>query len=650
MTISDRSLTLVKSRVDLVALIGETVKLVRKGRSWTGLCPFHKEKSPSFYVTPERGVYHCFGCGEHGSGIDFVMKTEGASFPEAVRGLAERLGIELEETATVEERREEAAVKRSRDDLFRVNDLSAAYFETMLREHPHARLARDEIARRGLVSQGPLDAVANALQAFRLGYAPSGWDGLTGHLRASGISPLAAEKVGLLVARGSGSGHYDRFRHRLMFAILDLQGRVVGFSGRVLPDPETGQIDKEQGKYVNSPESPIYKKGETVFGLFQARQTVRQSEQAVVVEGNFDVVSLHARGITNVVAPLGTAFTTEQAALIKRFCPEVVLLFDGDAAGRKAIRSSREPCRKAGLHVRAATLPDGKDPDDIARERGPDGIKAVIGASRGLLEYLIAATLDESFARAGAEDRAARVQEVVELLKSEDDPTVRAMAQRFADDIAGRLASSELGQFDTRTFEALSRVVRGALSGPGRAAMAAAGGGRGNGEGHGDDSDHPHAPRDHDAVAAPRDQVTEALLGAMLDYPHLLDDPDVVSALDYLNGDAVFVVAALQGASTSGDFRLDADEFLAHVPPSVHAFCRARLAAPVHQHDDTARKELLANAEKLRHRALSREKATAERESARAEARGEEEESFSLLREAQEAARKKQEMRRRLVS
>lgn len=613
------------------------MKLVRRGRSWIGLCPFHKEKSPSFHVTPERGIFHCFGCSEHGSAIDYVMKTEGVGFPDAVRSLAERAGIELEENSTPEERREEMAQRRARDDLFRVNDLAAAYFEQMLREHPHARLARDELSHRGLVSQAPLDTIANALQAFRIGYAPSGWDGLAGHLRAAGVSPIAAEKVGLLLARQGSSGHYDRFRHRLMFAILDLQGRVVGFSGRILPDPDHGKIDKEAGKYVNSPESPIYKKGDTVFGLYQARQSIRQGEQAVVVEGNFDVVSLHARGIQNVVAPLGTAFTTEQAALIKRFCPEVVLLFDGDAAGRKAIRASREPCRKAGLHVRAATLPEGKDPDDLVRERGPDGIKAVLGASRGLLEYLIAATLDESFARAGAEDRAARVQEVIELLRAEDDPTVRAMAQRFADDIAGRLASSELGQFDVRTFEALSRAVRGALAGPSPTATRSAG----------DDSApsgnrHPGLPSE----SASRDLVTEALLGALLDYPHLIGDDDVMRSFDYLNGDAVFVVTALQEATDPHDFRLDAAEFLAHVPPSVHAFCRARLAAPVHQHDETARSELLANAEKLRRRALSREKATAERESAKAEARGEEEESFSLLREAQEAARKKQEMRK----
>ena len=626
MTISDRSLQLVKARTDIVALIGESVKLLRKGRSWTGLCPFHKEKSPSFYVTPERGVFHCFGCAEHGSAIDFIMKTEGVSFPDAVRSLAERAGIELEESSTVEERREEASQKRQREDLFRVNDLAAAYFEQMLREHPHASLGRAEIERRGLVSTAPLDAVANALQAFRLGYAPSGWDGLTSHLRAAGISPVAAERVGLLVSRSGGPGHYDRFRHRLMFAILDLQGRVVGFSGRVLPDPDSGQIDKEAGKYVNSPESPIYKKGDTVFGLFQARQTIRQSEQAIVVEGNFDVVSLHARGVTNVVAPLGTAFTAEQAALLKRFCPEVVLLFDGDAAGRKAIRSSREPCRKAGLAVRAATLPEGKDPDDIARERGADGIKAVVGASRGLLEYLITATLDESFSRSGAEDRVLRVREVADLLQSETDPTVRRMAQSFADDVAGRLASSERGQLDVPTFEALSRVVRAALSGPVR------------GEGG--------APQAEREAQAPRDLVTEALLGALLDYPHLLADADVITGLQDLNGDSVFVVVALQAAIAPDDFKLDADEFLAHVPPAVHAFCRARLAAPVHQHDETARTELLANADKLRRRALSREKVTAERESARAEARGEEEESFSLLRDAQEAARKKMDMRK----
>ncbi|HEU4410969.1 MAG TPA: CHC2 zinc finger domain-containing protein, partial [Polyangiaceae bacterium] len=256
MTIAETTIQLVRQRTDLAALVGETVKLMRRGRSWLGLCPFHKEKTPSFHVTPERGMFHCFGCGEHGNAITFVMKVEGLTFPEAVRRLAERAGVEVEETGSERERREEAARRRARDDLYAVGNLAAVYFEQMLREHPHAPLARAELERRGLVASSPTDPVATALGAFRVGYAPAGWDGLTTFLREQGVSPLLGEQVGLLVARQSGPGHYDRFRNRLMFAVVDVQGRVVAFSGRVLPDPQTGQVDKETGKYINSPESP----------------------------------------------------------------------------------------------------------------------------------------------------------------------------------------------------------------------------------------------------------------------------------------------------------------------------------------------------------------------------------------------------------
>ncbi|HEU4533466.1 MAG TPA: toprim domain-containing protein, partial [Polyangiaceae bacterium] len=402
--------------------------------------------------------------------ITFVMKVEGLTFPEAVRRLAERAGLEVEETGTERERREEASRRKARDDLYALGNLAAVYFEKMLREHPHAGIARDELERRGLVARTPTDPVATALGAFRVGYAPAGWDGLTTFLREQGVSPFPAEQVGLLVARQQGSGHYDRFRHRLMFAVVDVQGRVVAFSGRVLPDPQTGQVDRETGKYINSPESPIYRKGETVFGLFQARQALRERQEAVVVEGNFDVVSLHARGIANVVAPLGTAFTAEQATLIKRFAPTAVLLFDGDAAGRKATRAAREPCKKAGLTVKVATLPAGKDPDDLAREKGPAAVENVIRAARNLLEYLITSALDESFVRADAAERAVRVREVAELLRSEDDPMVRDMAKSYVDTIVGQLALTgpQFGAsgVDQATFSSMAREVEQALRGP----------------------------------------------------------------------------------------------------------------------------------------------------------------------------------------
>lgn len=630
MTIAETTIQLVRQRTDLAALVGETVKLMRRGRSWLGLCPFHKEKTPSFHVTPERGMFHCFGCGEHGNAITFVMKVEGLTFPEAVRRLAERAGLEVEETGSERERREEAARRRARDDLYSVGNLAAVYFEQMLREHPSAPIAQAELERRGLVAHKPTDAVATALGAFRVGYAPAGWDGLATFLREQGVSPLLGEQVGLLVGRQNGPGHYDRFRHRLMFAVVDVQGRVVAFSGRVLPDPQTGLVDKETGKYINSPESPIYRKGETVFGLFQARQALRERQEAVVVEGNFDVVSLHARGLCNVVAPLGTAFTAEQATLIKRFAPTAVLLFDGDAAGRKATRSAREPCKKAGLAVKVAVLPQGKDPDDLAREKGAEAVERVVRAARGMLEHLISTSLDESFARADTAERAGRVREVAELLRGEDDPMVRDMARSYVDAIVGQLAlvGPQFGSsgLDQATFQALARQVEQALRRPPDP----------EGPPEGGEATPPAPP------PQPLDQLAERILGALLDFPGLLAEAEVCDALGHLNGDSVLAVAAIRRKVVKDpDLGLDADEFLAHLPPSLHAFARKRLAAPVHQDLAAARGEVLNNAERIRKRALTQENRLDARETVQMRATGDDDEAFARLRDISERARLK---------
>jgi len=329
--ISPKTISAIRERVEIVSIISETVKLTRKGRSYTGLCPFHREKTPSFSVNPEKGFFYCFGCKEKGTAFDFLMKVEGLSFPEAARRLADHAGIEIEETATDAERREADAARRAIDDLYAVNQLAAHWFERQLREHTAANLAWDELRRRGLAPAegGELEPrVRDALQAFRVGYAPSSWDGLTQFFAQQGVSPVVATKVGLIAPRKNAAGHYDWFRHRLMFAILDVRGRVVGFSGRILPDPETGTVDKQNPKYINSPESPVYQKGQTLFGLYQARQAIRQEEEAILVEGNFDVVSLHARGVCNVVAPLGTAFTPAQAKLLHDSGLNVVVATD----------------------------------------------------------------------------------------------------------------------------------------------------------------------------------------------------------------------------------------------------------------------------------------------------------------------------------
>jgi DNA primase len=585
--IGQETIDRVRREARIVAVVGETVKLVKKGRSHVGLCPFHKEKTPSFHVNEERGFYHCFGCSVSGDAIKFVMETRGMPFVDAVRMLAEREGIEIVETGSDRERRQQQEARRRQDELYEIGGTAAAFFERMLREHPLAGHARAELARRGLVASTPTGAIADALQAFRVGYAPHGWSSLVRHLTDSGAGLRAAETVGLVAPRRSGQGHYDRFRHRLMFAVIDAFGRVIAFSGRSLAEPTAEELGRHglepagaagepPAKYINSPESPIYKKREALFGLYQARQAIKQAGECVLVEGNFDVVSLHARGIANVVAPLGTAFTAEQARQIKRHCPKLVVLFDGDAAGRRATRAAREPCREAGLLARVAVVPAGTDPDELVRREGPEALARIVASSRSMLEHLIETTLDSGFAADDAQARAQKIREVTELLAAEEDPAVRAMARRHADAIAERL-----GVADVRTFQALAAAVEKALAGPSGAAP------RG-----GDARVEQPRPRDR------RAEVGREILGVFLDFPELADTEPGTLAAAALEGDAAAALGALRHAMGPAG-RVDPELVLAKLPPSIHPFALARLAAPRHERLDDAMAALTENVKKL---------------------------------------------------
>lgn len=672
--ISPETIALVKERTDIAALVAETVKLTRRGRSFVGLCPFHQEKTPSFHVNPERGMFYCFGCHEKGSAVDFVIKTEGYSFPEAIRALAERAGIEVQETATDAERREAAAARKDKEDLFSVNGAAATFFERSLRgrsAHPLAHYAQEELARRGLPlpednsAVGEDARIGDTLQAFRVGYAPFGWDGLASYLRQQGISPVLAEKVGLLVPRSSGSGHYDRFRHRLMFAVSDLHGRVIAFSGRALPDPSPEELaalklqapnsspDAAPAKYINSPESPIYTKGEHLFGLLQARQPIRTKGEAVLVEGNFDVVALHARGLTNVVAPLGTAFTTPQAKLLKRFAPTVIVLFDGDAAGRKATRASRVPCREGGLDAKVAVLPRGLDPDELVRKQGVAALERILKSARGMRQHLLEDALDSEAFRSGSlEDQRARIRAVLQYLGEENDPTLRAMSKTYADQLSSKLVVRGQPLASLRELEA---AVDQAVSGGARARPA-----------QGD----AQATESHDRARsrARENAISLEILGALLDFPALLDDPEVAQALAVLDGDAAMAVYALRrtlslhakmGPSQAGhegdgretpnegsdprlvEIGVYADEFLAQIPALIHPFAVGRLASPAFDSIDVARGVLFENARKLSSLSLKRENAAGIEELHRVEAQGDADTENEMLRAIAERAQKK---------
>jgi DNA primase len=594
--ISPETIALVRERTNIVAVITESVpSLKRKGRSWVGLCPFHKEKTGSFNVNPDRGFFHCFGCKESGSAIDFLMKHDGLTFPEAVRALADRCGIEVQEDQK-RDTTEFDRVKKHKDDLLAVMNVAATFYERQLHEHADKAYAIEELEKRGLKPD------QDVIQQFRIGYAPAAWDSLAQHLKAQGLSPALGEQVGLLVPRQGSSGHYDRFRHRLMFAVMDTQGRVVAFSGRALRE-----ITKEEGKdpppkYVNSPESAVYTKGNLLFGLFQARHAIRQEDTAILVEGNFDVVSLHARGLQNVVAPLGTAFTDEQAKLLRRYSSQLVLCFDGDAAGRKAMRAARDPSRDAGVTVRVALMPHmfqqwraeaGVDPDALARDKGIAAVKDAVAQSRGLVEFLLEDFLDASFNAADASEKSARVQGVAKLLADEDDPLQRAILKQRVDTLAGRLdlvrrEDSARGNHSPEAFRALESAVKRIASSKREAAPKLRPG----------QVDAPPDRARFDTRKAGRKAMAQ-IVGALIEFPELLDDPHVAVGISLLTETAAMTVATLRSFASGSS--LYATDFVAHLQDAgVREFAKQRIAAPQYETIDLAKADVEKAIERLR--------------------------------------------------
>jgi DNA primase len=432
--IADDLIAEIRDRTDIVGLIGEYVDLKQRGANFIGLCPFHNEKTPSFNVRRDRQFFHCFGCQESGDALAFVMRLEGLTFPQAARSLADRAGLDVSETDDREDaqrRKERAHIER----LVAVSEAAATFYVTQLEQHPLRESAHTELAGRGILP-------ATTAQ-FRLGYAPSSWDALTSWLKQKGHSLADAEALGLVLQRRDQSGHYDRFRHRLMFPIADLHGRVVAFSGRLLPAlaPEqdarasSQRPNIDEPKYVNSPESPLYKKGELLFGLHQARVEIRRNGWAILCEGNFDLVALHQAGLRQAVAPLGTAFTQVQAKLLRRFAQRLTLMFDGDQAGRKAVHAAYALIRKADLVARVVALPTGSDPDSYLRAHGPESLQRLVDGASGIVEHLIDATADR--AGASAAERADAVASLAPILMEVGNPVeielyVERIAQRFA--------------------------------------------------------------------------------------------------------------------------------------------------------------------------------------------------------------------------
>lgn len=334
-------------------VVGEFVSLKKRGTNHIGCCPFHNEKTPSFYVSPSKGIFKCFGCGKSGNAVGFLMEHEHYTYPEALRYLAQKYNIEIEEEKMTEEQKER---QTERDGLFHVSEFAQKYFADLLYNDEMGRaVGLSYFHQRGLSDE--------IIKTFGLGYCLDEWSNFTDHARKNGYSDQALEKTGLTIFKDDGK-KYDRFRGRVMFPIFSISGRVLGFSGRVLSK------EKQAAKYVNSPDSEIYNKSNILYGLYQAKNAIVRANKCYLVEGNVDVVSMHQSGVCNTVASCGTSLTTEQIRLIKRYTPNVTVLYDGDSAGIKAALRAVNLLFEEGLHVRVVLFPDGEDPDSYAQKYG----------------------------------------------------------------------------------------------------------------------------------------------------------------------------------------------------------------------------------------------------------------------------------------
>jgi DNA primase len=368
---SQAALDQVRAASDIVEIIGSYLPLKRAGANFVALCPFHKEKTPSFNVHPQRQIFHCFGCHKGGDVFRFVQEFEGVNFGEAVRRLAERARIPIEYTQDDGQRQRQ----HLKESLLQIHEGITQRWHQILTNDAHGQVARDYLEKRGV----PHDAVT----LFRLGYAPEAWDDTVNWARSKEHDLALVEQAGLILRKEDSTHHYDRFRGRLIFPICDEQGRVIGFSGRTL------RPDEKAAKYVNSPETPIFSKGRVFFGLDKAKRALLDRGFALVCEGQLDLIACYLAGVQNVVAPQGTAFTPEHARILKRYVDEVVLCFDADTAGQNAAVRVQESLLTSGLTVRVMTLPSPHDPDSFIRASGAAAFQERLDQARDFLDFYL---------------------------------------------------------------------------------------------------------------------------------------------------------------------------------------------------------------------------------------------------------------------
>ena len=527
----------VRDRTNLVEVVRKYVDLKRAGTgSWKGLCPFHTEKTPSFHVHEARQFFHCFGCGEKGDVFGFLMKIDQRDFMEVVVDLAELAGVELPEWEAMSpaERQARSEAQSERERLLRINELAAAFYQETL-AGPGGEAARAYIAGRGISA-----AVA---ERFRLGFAPVRWDGLYQHLMRQKVAVADIERLGLC-PQGE-RGRYDFFRDRVMLPVLDRQRRIIGFGSRLL-DPEA-----KERKYVNSSDSPLFHKKESLYGIHAALESIRKTGRAILVEGNFDVLALHEAGFTEAVAPMGTALTAEQIALLGRVAHQVVVVFDGDDAGQKAAAKVIPLFVEADVDGRVARLPRGLDPDDLVRRggggpssEGAEEFRRLVEHARPMLDQFIQDAIQEM----SIPGKVAGVERAAALLAQVKNPTARDLcAHRLA--VAAGVTPQQLFRTMRQRADAQARhVSSGAAS-----ARASA----------------PAEGSLEEAALRPLPPDELDLLVLLVTFPALVAEAEAREAMDLLVDPTARVLAAALAREITGGGRLDVPSWLEQAPAAL---------------------------------------------------------------------------------
>lgn len=414
--IPETSIEEVRSHTDIVEVIADYVLLKKRGSNFTGLCPFHSEKSPSFNVNPSLNIFKCFGCGEGGDVFTFIERTEGLSFPEAVRLLADRAGIQLPEDDTPGEEASDT------EAIYHALRFAARFYHDRLTGSDDAQEARTYLKKRGVA--------AESIRTFGIGYAPDAWDAFMNAAIAAKVRLEILELAGLIIPRKDGSGHYDRYRHRVIFPIFSHVGKVLGFGGRIL------RADDEP-KYINSPETKVYNKSRVLYGLYHGKNAMRSREEAIMVEGYTDVVALHQAGTAHVVASSGTALTTDQIALLSRYVKTLVLLYDADSAGLRATLRAIDLVLEAGIIPYAVQLPEGEDPDSFVQAQGGTAFEAYLKDNRLHFVDFVLVNAKAAGRMDTPEGQASVQRTILQSVAKIPDPLVQESYLRVASDRLG---------------------------------------------------------------------------------------------------------------------------------------------------------------------------------------------------------------------